>query len=340
MKSLNKRKVTARLVAFGKKNSVCKITSLVLLTVYLFFYYIKQYFFANKKRFAWLTCGCVVFIMSSSFSFIENDNDGNTTDELAYANQEMEDAAGNTEDVALLDDKDVMDGYENLELEYVTEEEQFSLDEILTAGGGYAESVSDNSAKGQLSKGDWQLVLINKHHSIPDDYTFPLGTIKGNMQCDERIIPELLEMLQAAKEDGVSLIICSPYRDINRQQVLFERKIKAYMKKGYSYLEAYQISAQTVTVPGASEHQIGLAIDFLCRGYSSLNEGFADTEGGKWLAEHSYEYGFILRYPKGKEYITGIEYEPWHFRYVGKEAATIITEDELTLEEFVEELED
>lgn len=340
MKSLNKRKVTARLMAFGKKNSFCKITSLLLLTIYLVFYYTKQYFAANTKRFSWIGCACVIFIMSSSFSFIENGNAGNNTEELAYANQENEETQENIEDVTLLDDKDVMEGYENTELEYVTEEEQFSLDEILTAGEEYTGTVSDNSTKGQLSKDDWQLVLINKHHSIPDDYTFTLGTIKGNMQCDERIIPELMEMLQAAKEDGVSLIICSPYRDINRQQVLFERKIKAYMKQGYSYLEAYQISSQTVTVPGASEHQIGLAIDFLCKGYSSLNEGFEDTEGGRWLAEHSYEYGFILRYPKGKEYITGIEYEPWHFRYVGKEAATIITEDELTLEEFVEELED
>lgn len=147
-----------------------------------------------------------------------------------------------------------------------------------------------------------------------------------------------MEMLQAAKEDGVSLIVCSPYRDLNRQQVLFERKIKAYMRQGYSYLEAYQISSQTVTVPGASEHQIGLAIDFLCKGYSSLNEGFENTEGGRWLAAHGHEYGFILRYPKGKEYITGIEYEPWHFRYVGREAAAIMTERELTLEEFVEEI--
>ena len=103
-------------------------------------------------------------------------------------------------------------------------------------------------------------------------------------------------------------------------------------------MDAYKTTAQAVTVPGASEHQIGLALDIICDSYSTLDAGFGDTEAGQWLAEHSCEYGFILRYPEGKEYITSIEYEPWHFRYVGKEAATQITKEEITLEEFVESL--
>lgn len=332
-------------MAFGKKNRVFKIISLILLTVYLVIYYAKQYCVQNKKRYACIFCACVVFAISSSFSFAGNDLEKTVSEGGVMVEYDMpeevlstEKPGNHIEDAAILEDKDVMEGYENSELEYVTEEDRFSIDEILTAGEEYLGGVSENSVKGQLSSDDWQLVLINKHHSIPDDYAFTLGTIRGEMQCDERIIPELMEMLQAAKEDGVSLIVCSPYRDINRQQILFERKIKAYMRQGYSYLEAYQISSQTVTVPGASEHQIGLAIDFLCKGYSSLNEGFADTEGGRWLAAHAHEYGFVLRYPKGKEYITGIEYEPWHFRYVGREAAAIMTERELTLEEFVEEI--
>ena len=145
-----------------------------------------------------------------------------------------------------------------------------------------------------------------------------------------------MTMLQAAKADGVNLVICSPYRDLNRQEILFNRKIKAYMNKGMSYMEAYKLSSQAVTVPGASEHQIGLALDIVSDSYVSLDEGFGDTEAGKWLAEHSCEYGFILRYPLGKEYITSIEYEPWHFRYVGKDAAMLMTEQKITLEEFVE----
>jgi D-alanyl-D-alanine carboxypeptidase len=110
------------------------------------------------------------------------------------------------------------------------------------------------------------------------------------------------------------------------------------MKKGYSYLEAYKLASITVTVPDASEHQIGLALDIASTTYSSLEIGFGDTKAGKWLAAHCAEYGFILRYPLGKEDVTGIQYEPWHFRYVGKVAATQIMERGITLEEFVAEL--
>ena len=159
------------------------------------------------------------------------------------------------------------------------------------------------------------------------------------MKCDVRIIDELMAMLEAAKKDGIDLMICSPYRDYNRQTVLFNRKIDYYMDKGYSYMEAYRIASITVTVPGASEHQIGLALDIVSNTYTSLDMGFGETDAGLWLKEHGYEYGFILRYPLGKEYITGIQYEPWHYRYVGKEAATAIMKKEITLEEFLEDLE-
>ena len=190
----------------------------------------------------------------------------------------------------------------------------------------------------QLSKDDWRLIVVNKQHSIPEDYDFVLGTIKGNMMCDERIIEDLLLMLQAAKDDGVSLVICSPYRDESRQETLFGQKIRNYMKKGMSYMAAYSKAAQSVTLPGSSEHQIGLALDIVSKNHYSLNEEFGETSAGQWLAAHSCEYGFILRYPKGKEYITGIEYEPWHFRYVGVTAATAMTKQGLALEEFVERL--
>ena len=195
----------------------------------------------------------------------------------------------------------------------------------------------DNAEQEEFRSDDWRLVLINKQNSIPDDYTFQLGTIKGKMQCDKRILEDLLAMLEAAEEDGVNLTICSPYRDLEYQQMLFNRKIERYMKRGMSYMEAYQLSSQAVTVPGASEHQIGLALDIVCNDYMSLDEGFGDTKAGKWLATNSCRFGFILRYPEGKENITGIEYEPWHFRYVGKAAATVIMEQGISLEEFWEE---
>ena len=183
---------------------------------------------------------------------------------------------------------------------------------------------------------DWRLILVNKQHPIPEDYEFTLGTITGSMQCDERIIEDLLLMLQKAKSDGVNLAICSPYRNLGRQETLFNKKIKLYMGQGMSYMEAYKVASQAVTIPGASEHQMGLALDIFSDTYTSLDEGFADTEAGRWLAEHSCEYGFVLRYPEGKEDITSIEFEPWHFRYVGKEAAAVMTQEGICLEEFWE----
>lgn len=188
----------------------------------------------------------------------------------------------------------------------------------------------------QLKKTDWNLILVNKQHPIPQDYSFTLGKINGSMKCDIRILTNLRKMMEAAKDDGVTLVIKSPYRNEQRQRYLFNKKIKSIMKKNCSYLIAYQQAAQAVTLPGSSEHEIGLALDIVSNHYSALEVDFSQTDAGKWLAAHSHEYGFILRYPKGKEDITGIEFEPWHFRYVGVLAATYMYEKQLTLEELIQ----
>ena len=247
----------------------------------------------------------------------------------------------NVDEEEALDDDDVIEGYDNNELDVSVDEiDQYSLEDILEANEVSKGMKNEHgSAASHLSKDDWQLVLVNKQHPVPDDYTFTLGTIKGAMKCDVRIIEDLMHMMKAAKADGINLVICSPYRDYNRQTVLFNRKIDYYIEKGYSYMESYKLASMTVTVPGASEHQIGLALDIVSTSYSALETGFGDTKAGQWLRENCDEYGFILRYPQGKEYITGIQYEPWHFRYVGQEAASAIMEREITLEEFLEELE-
>ena len=185
---------------------------------------------------------------------------------------------------------------------------------------------------------DWSLILINKHHLIPDDYEFELATIKGSMQADIRVIPHVQELLRDAQQDGLDLYICSPYRDMSRQTMLFERKISQYTKKGYSYEDAYKLASQTVTIPGSSEHNVGLAFDFVQEDYQQLDAGFANTRSGRWLYKHAADYGFILRYPKGKEDITEIEYEPWHYRYVGVKAAKEIMSRGITLEEYDEEI--
>lgn len=284
-----------------------------------------------------LLCICSVFlIFFVSNSFLYESIQINADSLRPY------DEAVMIEDVETIEDEDLLTEEEKEDFGDVDETEMFTLDDVMETNSSLSgEKLTESTeVTGEMDihsfdRSDWKLILINKQHAIPEDYEVPLGTIKGSMKCDERIIPELTEMMQAAKGEGVNLVICSPYRDYDRQIMLFDRKIKAYMKSGMSYLEAYRITSQAVTVPGASEHQIGLALDIISDKYSSLNEGFGDTEAGKWLAAHSYEYGFIMRYPLEKEDITGIEYEPWHFRYVGKAAAQYIYNHELTLEEFV-----
>ena len=157
---------------------------------------------------------------------------------------------------------------------------------------------------------DWKLMLISKREPVPLDYTFELGMIQGEIRADIRILEEANEMLKEARKEGIFLVICSPYRDYDRQEMLFNQKVKSYMEQGMSFMEAYIQSSHTIAVPGASEHQVGLALDIVCSTYYRLDEAFGDTEAGKWLDENSYQYGFILRYPKDKEEITGIEYEP------------------------------
>ncbi len=181
---------------------------------------------------------------------------------------------------------------------------------------------------------DWSLILINKENRIPDDYQFELATIKGDVKSDVRVAEHVIEMLQAARDDGVYIYICSPYRDKEKQEKLFEKKVKSYLRKGYEYEEAYDLASETVAIPGTSEHQVGLAFDFVTEEHQMLDAAFAETDGGMWLKEHAPDYGFILRYPDDKVDITEIEFEPWHYRYVGERAAKEITAMGLCLEEY------
>lgn len=296
-----------------------------------------KYMNRNRKRFLGVGLTVLVFLVSNSFST------------PMFQEQSLEQAVQSGEGIALeaAAPEQITEFSQEIlsaeETDYYHEEidDQYSVDEILN--DSHSQELLNqydfsSQEQGQFSKEDWNLILVNKQHPIPEDYTFELGTIAASMQCDARIIPELYAMLQAAREEGINLIICSPYRDISRQTMLFNRKIQLHMDQGDNYMDAYKKASQIVTVPGASEHQVGLALDIISDTYTILDEGFGDTTAGKWLQQHSKEYGFILRYPEGKEYITGIDYEPWHFRYVGKEAAIIIMDNGLTLEEFVESI--
>ena len=350
MKLTLEERFRKKLTKIGKKNRVCRFLVIPVIAVGMFLFHAAAYLGGNVKRLAMLAMTFLLFAVYSSFSFpifiagSEHNNGLNPISEDAKDIVLAEQVEIDMDSIELLDDNDIIEEGDNYLETHGGIGELYSASEILEAAKdretqeNRRNEVSENV---EFSKDDWRLVLINKQRSIPEDYVVVLGkiqTLKGTMYCDERIIDDYLDMLKAAQEDNVSLEITSPYRDMARQEYLFNREIKAYMKKGLSYMEAFRLSSQAVTVPGASEHQIGLAFDIVTPTYRSLEEGFADTDAGKWLAENSYKYGFILRYPKGKEYITGIEYEPWHFRYVGVEAATVITERGITLEEFWEEL--
>lgn len=348
-------------INMGRRNKILRIPAIIGLAVSMLSYQIYMYFKTGAKRFACTIFILLCFIVGNSFAWPVFQEENGFVSSMG---KQVEMAAAVDSDITLadeqqieldafeiLDDEDVLDGYDVAELHGMENVDKYFLDEILEDNEKDYSAESENAGKEKgtdkgntpsdsrtaFDKDDWRLVLINKQHPVPEDYSFPHGsikTIKGDMECDERIIEDLLGMMQAAAEDGVKLGICSPYRDLNYQEYLFNRKIKAYMGKGMSYMDAYSLSSQAVTVPGASEHQLGLAIDFVSDTYVTLDEGFAETSAGIWLKEHCAEYGFILRYPRGKEYVTSIEFEPWHFRYVGKEAATVIMKEGLCLEEF------
>ena len=331
LSDVQSRKI-AKYRKMASKNVVFKYIAVILIIINVF---CSKFISFHKRRIIILAELCLVVVIFSFSTSFAPPAFASVSTQGAVAEQVLAEEAVTAEsvtDAAMI--LEVQDEHDLID----TSEDTANLDDLIEKSKEttvVTEEVQEGSA---FSKDDWKLLLVNKQHTIPDDYEFTLGTIKGSMRCDERIIEPLTQMFAAAKEDGVNLVVCSPYRDMARQEYLFERKVKGFLKTGMSYMDAYKTASITVTVPGASEHQVGLAVDIISDTYSSLDEGFADTPAGMWLAEHSWEYGFILRYPFGKEEVTGIQYEPWHFRYVGVDAAKIITEDGITLEEFVENL--
>ena len=189
---------------------------------------------------------------------------------------------------------------------------------------------------GTVSPDDWRLLLVNRWNSIPDGYTFELTQLKQGHAVDSRAYPDLQEMMDACRAAGLDPKICSSYRTQDKQQELYENKIQRLMDEGYSYDRAVEEAGTVVAVPGTSEHQTGLALDIVDASYQILDEEQENTQVQQWLMEHCWEYGFVLRYPNGKSEITGIIYEPWHYRYVGREAAREMTELGMCLEEYVD----
>lgn len=185
---------------------------------------------------------------------------------------------------------------------------------------------------------DWKLILVNAEYKLPDNYSVELTKLKDGQSIDKRAYKDLQDMIDSMHSIGLSPRICSSYRTQKKQEYLFNNQVKECIANGSSRKNAKIDAAKWVAVPGTSEHQTGLALDIVATSYQILDKKQETTAEQKWLIKNSYKYGFILRYPSDKSDITGIGYEPWHYRYVGKDAAKEIFEKGVCLEEYLEEL--
>ena len=196
-------------------------------------------------------------------------------------------------------------------------------------------SVEAAASLSEKQPDDWALVLVNDCHPLDTKYVPELTEVTSENSVDARIAEDTKKMLSDAKGAGLNVHILSAYRSYDDQTAVFNDTMQDWVNQGESYLDAYNETKKSVAVPGYSEHALGLALDITSEDYQGLDEKQADTPETKWLMKNCYKYGFILRYPSEKMETTGITYEPWHYRYVGKDAAKEITEKGITLEEYL-----
>lgn len=179
----------------------------------------------------------------------------------------------------------------------------------------------------------WDLVLVNAEYSLPKNWDGELTELSNGERVDARIYPELQRMFDDMRAQGAYPVVASGYRSREEQQDEMDGKIAELNTQGFTPSEAEEEALKWVAAVGHSEHQTGLAVDINADGVNSTGEEVYD-----WLAANAWQYGFILRYPAGKTEITGTAYEPWHYRYVGQDAAQDIHQRGLCLEEYWEEL--
>lgn len=193
------------------------------------------------------------------------------------------------------------------------------------------------NANGQISieerhiynSDSWELTLVNADNPVPDSWKSEYVELSNGEKVDERIYPDLQKMFDDMRAQGVYPIVREGYRSRQRQEELLEAKTQEYEKEGYSHSNALKAAKETVAEPGTSEHELGLSVDI------NAADGYKNEDVYKWLEKNAYKYGFIMRYPSNKQSVTGIEYEPWHYRYVGKDAAKDMYESGACLEEYL-----
>lgn len=183
---------------------------------------------------------------------------------------------------------------------------------------------------------DILLTLVNPWNKLPADWKVDLVTVDG-AEVDRRCAADLEKMLRDCRAAGLDPLICSAYRSYEYQQRLYENKQARLRENGMSREAAALQAGREVAAPGTSEHQLGWTVDIVDVSYQILDDAQENTPAQKWLMANSWRYGFIHRYPTGKSDVTGIIYEPWHYRYVGRDAAREMYRKNLTLEEYLQQ---
>ena len=186
-----------------------------------------------------------------------------------------------------------------------------------------------------IPRDEWYMVLANRSSVLPGDFTVAETATVGEAVIDARIAEALRQMVNDAAATGVKLKPTNGYRSIARQQELWDARVKTLMEGGLSQADAETKAIDYTSAPGTSDHNTGLGLDIVSEDHPAKDAGFAETAAAQWLAEHAADYGFILRYPSDKTEATGMDYEPWHYRYVGSEQAHKIKESGLCLEEYL-----
>lgn len=201
----------------------------------------------------------------------------------------------------------------------------------LLGGVLWNEIVTDGIARRIPVSEHWNLLVVNEWNEMPENFELELTELSNGQKVDSRVYPYLQEMFDVARAQDIYPVVREGYRTEEDQQKILDERIQRYKNEGLSERRAEKAARAYVALPGTSEHHLGSAVDINADTSMSTN-----NDVYIWLAENAYKYGFILRYPEGKEGITGIRYEPWHYRYVGKEAAKEIYEKGICLEEYFE----
>ncbi len=276
-----------------------------------------------------------VFIMSRFTGNIpEKDMESGAASETTASVSDTVPSSSNASDVSSgIPEEPASEGSENTE--------SVSSDETTVS----EESAGEPKPDPDDADNTWAMFLVNTDNPVSQEYCDGIETAFvyeswREYYMDSRMAEYMKQMLKAAAEDGCELKIVSAYRTIKYQQDNFDRSVKDRMdNRGMTYEEAYADTLREVQLPGYSEHNAGIAADIMSDEYESMDDdGFENTKAFEWLSENAADYGFILRYPKGREDITGIIYEPWHYRFVGVYYAKLLDDRDITMEEYFKEM--